>query len=370
VAEVSEERANVQNDMEYLRAIKRQAELGLSTRERRRYSLLRATLAAAENRWESAGFERECSRAIAARQGEIPDDTKKFYVPIEAEVWSLGRRDMTVATAAQGGHLVETENVGFIEMLRNRAVALRMGARELAGLVGNVTIPRQSGAATAVWLANEASTITESNQTLQQVTLTPKTIGGYTEVSRQLMLQSNPSAEAVVSADLGQVVALAVDAAVLNGSGASGQPTGIINTAGVGSVTGTSLAFDDILEFQTDVAGANVSPVRGGYATTPAVASLCIQRVKYTSTASPLWEGSVWDGTMQGFPAMASLQVPTATMLFGDWSQVLVGMWGSLQIDVNPFANFQAGILGIRAIVTVDVALRVPGAFSIATSIT
>jgi HK97 family phage major capsid protein len=157
---------------------------------------------------------------------------------------------------------------------------------------------------------------------------------------------------------------------VLNGSGSTGQPTGIINTAGVGSVTGTSLAFDDILEFQTDVAGANVMPMAGGYATTPAVASLCIQRVKYTSTASPLWEGSVWDGTMQGFPAMSSLQVPTATMLFGDWSQVVVGEWGTLQIDVNPFANFQAAIIGIRAIVTMDVALRYAGAFSIASSIT
>jgi HK97 family phage major capsid protein len=349
--------------------------LGLGARETQEFSLFRAVMAAADKNWTNAGFELECSREIAKRLDKVPDPNT-FFVPWDIMQRSVQvprqylKRDMTVGTAAQGGYLVETENVGFIEMLRNRAVAYRMGARRLSGLVGNVTIPRQSGAATAVWLANEASTITESNQTLQQVALTPKTVGAYTEVSRQLMLQSNPSAEGIVTADLAVTTALAVDTGVLNGSGASGQPTGIINTAGVGSVTGTSLAFDDILEFQTDVAGANVMPMAGGYATTPAVASLCIQRVKYTSTASPLWEGSVWDGTMQGFPAMSSLQVPTATMLFGDWSQVVVGEWGTLQIDVNPFANFQAAIIGIRAIVTMDVALRYAGAFSIASSIT
>jgi HK97 family phage major capsid protein len=219
-------------------------------------------------------------------------------------------------------------------------------------------------------LANEAATITESQQTFVQLSLTPKSVGAYTEISRQLLLQSSPGAEGIVSNDLSRVVALAADLAVINGSGASGQPTGIINTAGIGSVTGTTLGYPGILEFQTDVAGSNVTPASGGYVTTPAVAALMMQRVKFTNTASPLWEGNVWDGSMSGFNAMSSNQMPAANMLFGDWAEVVVGEWGVLEIEVNPYANFQAGIVGVRAIYSLDVAVQRPFAFALATTIT
>jgi hypothetical protein len=97
---------------------------------------------------------------------------------------------------------------------------------------------------------------------------------------------------------------------------------------------------------------------------------LQMTRVKFATTASPLWEGNVWDGTMAGFPAMSSNQVPTATEIFGDWNEVVVGEWGVLEIEVNPYANFQAGIIGVRALYSLDVGVRRAFAFSVATSIT
>jgi HK97 family phage major capsid protein len=350
-------------------------DLGLSPREVRQFSLFRAVQAAADKNWTQAGFELECTREIAKRLQKMADPNTFFIPydvmtrPVEVPVSRLSR-DLTAASAGAGGYLVDTVNVGFIDILRNRSVAYRMGARRLPGLQGNVTIPRQSGAATAVWLANEASTITESAQTFQQVALSPKSVGAYTEISRQLLLQSSPGAEGLVTADLAAVTATAVDSGVISGSGGSGQPQGIIGTSGVGSVTGTSLAYAGVLEFQTDVAAANVMPAAGGYVTTPAVAALMMQRARFSNTDTPLWAGNVWDGTMAGFQAMSSLQLPTANMLFGDWSQVIVGEWGVLQVDVNPYANFQAGIIGIRAITSIDVALRYGAAFSLATSIT
>jgi HK97 family phage major capsid protein len=363
----------------------------MSRREVEGYSLFRAINAVADKNWNKAPLELEAHKAIADKLNRIPDPNR-FFVPMEIQerqvsfqdphareyamqrmamhMPGLSQRDLLVATGSAGGFLVQTDNVGFIEMLRNVSVAFRMGSRRLSGLQGNVMVPRQTGAATAVWLANEASTITESQQVFSQLALSPKNVGAYTEISRQLTLQSSPDAESIVTADLAAVVALAVDLAVIAGSGAAGQPTGIITTAGIGGVTGTAIAFAGILEFQTDVAGANVAPVRGGYVTTPAVAALLIQRVKYASTASPLWEGSVWEGNVQGFPALSSLQIPTANILFGDWDKVIVAEWGVLEIEVNPYANFQAAILGVRAIYTVDVGLRIPAAFSLATTVT
>lgn len=346
--------------------------LGLSAPETRRFSMLKAVQAAFDNNWTNAGFELECSRAIAARLNVVPDP-KKFYVPLEVQQRGLPvqRRDLTAASASGGGYLVGTDNMSFIELMRNRSVVYNMGATRMGGLTGNVTIPKQTGSATAVWLANEASTATESAQTFGQLALTPKTVGAYSEISRQLMLQSSPDAEALVQSDLATVCALAIDVGALRGSGSGGEPSGIVGTSGIGSVTGTSLAAAGILEFQSDVAGGNLLSASCGYVTTPAVAALLMARPELPSTGTTrLWQGSMLEGSMFGMRAMASNQMSSATMLFGDFSKVVIGEWGVLQVEVNPYANFQAGIVGVRALVTIDVGVRYGGAFSYASSIT
>ena len=341
------------------------AKLGLTQAETRRFSLMNAVRACADKNWSQAGFELECSREISKRVGRM-QDPNKFFVPVEIQ-----QRDLTVASGSGGGYLVETANSSFIEVLRNRSVAMRMGARRLTGLVGSVTVPKQTAAATAYWLASESTQITESAQTFGQMALSPKSVGAYTEISRQLLLQSSPSAESIVTNDLAKLTAIAVDLGVISGSGGSGQPQGIVGTSGIGSVSGTSLAAAGILEFQSDVAAANVTPVRGGYVTTPAVAALLMARPELPTTGTTrMWTGSLWDGNMLGFPAMSSAQMATATMLFGDWDSVIIAEWGVLEVEVNPYANFQAGIIGVRAITTVDVGLRYPAAFSYASTIT
>lgn len=343
------------------------ADIGMSQNEVKRYSVLRAIRALTDKDWTQAGFERECHQAILKRSGMGEAPNNGFFVPFEVQ-----KRDMTAGTANAGGVLVATDNLAssFIDLLRNRAVVAQLGATMLSGLVGNVTIPRQTAGGTAYWLANEATAITESQQTLGQLSLTPRNVGAYTEISRQLMMQSAPAADNLVMNDLSKVLALAIDLAALEGSGASGQPTGISNTAGIGSVTGTSLAYAGILEFQTDVAGANALTPNSAYVTTPTVAALLAARQRFASTDTPLWQGNVLDGTMSGFRAMSTLQVTAASMVFGDFSQVVIADWGMLELALNPYANFTAAITGVRAIQSVDVGIRYAGAFSRATSIT
>ena len=343
------------------------AEVGLTGGEKQRYSVLRALRALVDKDWTNAGFERECHQAILKRAGIAEAPNNGFYVPYEIQ-----QRDLTATTGNAGGYVVATDNLAgsFIDLLRNRAVVAQLGATMMTGLVGNVTIPKQTAAATAYWLTNEATAITESQMTLGQLALSPKNVGAYTELSRQLMLQSSPAADALVMNDLARVLALAIDLAALEGSGASGQPTGISQTAGIGSVTGTSIDYAKVLEFQTDVAGGNALAANCAYVTTPAVASLLKQRVAFSSTASPLWEGGILDGNLQGFRAVATNSVTAASMVFGDFSQVVIGEWGMLELALNPYANFAAAISGIRAIQTVDIGIRQAGAFSRATSIT
>jgi HK97 family phage major capsid protein len=259
----------------------------------------------------------------------------------------------------------------FIDILRARSRAAQLGMTMLTGLVGNVAIPKLTGPSTAYWLTNEATAITESNATFGQLALAPKTLGAYTELSRLLMLQSTPAAEALVMNDFAKVMALAIDLAVFEGSGASGQPTGISNTGSIGSVVGTSIDLAKCIEFQTDLATGNALADNCAYITTPAVAGLLKGRARIASTDSlTLWSGSVLEGQIEGFKATTSTQLTAASMIFGDFSQVVLAEWGMLEIALNPYAQFSTAISGIRAIQTVDVGVRQAAAFSRATSIT
>lgn len=342
------------------------AMLDMSPKEIARYSLFRALNAARENDWSEAGLEleahKELSKRFLTKQGK-----RSFFVPMDIQ-----KRDLSAVTASAGGRLVATESMSFIDILRARSVAMRMGATNLTNLVGNVTVPTQTGAATAAWLANETTAASETDQTFGQMALSPKNVAAYTEISRQLMMQSSPSAEIIVMNDLASVVALAVDNASINGTGASGQPLGIVGTAGIGAVTGTTLAYSGVVEFQTDVLAANalVNPASTGYVATPAVAALLSGRSRFTNTDTPLWEGSLMDGAVAGFRAMSSTQIAAGRMLFGDFSQLVIAEWGALEIEVNPYANFAAGITGVRAFYTVDVGVRYAGSFSYSTAIT
>lgn len=355
------------------------ARIGLNRDEASRFSIMRAIHAAVEKDWKLASYELECSRAVAQQLGRVNEPTK-FFVPFEVlqrqnEVPDqlralLARRDLNTALPSAGGYLVNTDTMDFIEILRNRSVAFTMGVRRLTGLKGNVTIPKQTGSATPAWLTTETSALPESQQSFGQIALTPKTVGAYTEISRQLMMQSTPAAEGIVTDDLAKTVALAADSAVIAGTGTNGQPLGITQTTGIGTVSGGTIAYAGVIEFQTDVANSNVNPQRGGYVTTPTVAGLLMQRARFANTDTPLWNGNVWNGSVAGFPAMSSNQMAAGSMLFGDWQETVVGEWGVLEVEVNPYANFQAGIIGVRAMYSLDVGVRRPFAYSYATSIT
>lgn len=339
------------------------ASIGMENKEIRRYSLMKAIRASATGDWSQATLEHEASKEVAKRTNRDGRTANSFFLPYEVQ-----QRDATVGGTGQ--YLVATNNQSFIELLRNRMVAYQMGATRLSGLVGNVTIPKQTVGATAYWLSTETTSITEGNQTFAQLALTPRTVGAYTQISRLLQLQSSPDAESLILADLAKQVAIAADLATLYGTGTE-QPTGITQTASIGTLaSGTSFDMADILEFQTDVAGNNALNASFGYVTTPAIAALCLTRPTFTSSAKALWEGSVLDGMMAGFKAMASNQMTAATMLAGSWDTCVIGEWGVLELAVNPNDNFAQGLTGLRAMFTMDVGVKYAGAWSYGTSLT
>jgi HK97 family phage major capsid protein len=332
------------------------AEIGLSDRETAKFSIVRAIQAMSTGNWKEAGFEQEVSRAVAKKLGRDPQG---IYIPYEAL-----KRDLTVGTATAGGHTVATDLAAdsFIEMLRNRMAVMAMGARSLTGLVGNVAIPRQTSGATSYWVA-ESGAPTEGAQAFDQVSLTPKTVGAFTDISRKLLLQSSIDVESFVRTDLAASLALAIDLAALNGSGASNQPTGIINTSGVGAVDLTSgISWADVVELESDVGAANADVGSLGYMTTAALRGTMKTTLKSAGVSGYLWEG---DNTINGYKAMVSNQVPAGKIVYGNWNDLIVGMWGALDITTDIYTGSTSGTVRVVALQDVDVAVRHAASFSV-----
>lgn len=344
------------------------AMIGMDRKEVRQYSVMRALRAALSKDWSKAGLELAAHKAVLERSGVQPRNGSSFFVPMDVQVRSHGMvRDMTAAGASGSQYLVSTQNQpgSFIDLLRNDSVVLALGATRLTGLTGNITIPRMTAGGTAYWLGDENTAITESQATIGQVSLSPKNVAGLTEISHQLMQQSDPSVEAMVMNDLAAVIALAVDVACLRGSGNSGQPQGIVGTSGVGSFdTDATNTYSDVLDAQVDVAAANALRPGCAYVADPASAALLLARSRFANTDTPVWDGNLLAGTMAGFPARATNQMSANTMLFGWWPSIIVAEWGMLELAVNPYSDFTRGLSQIRAWYTMDTAMRYPAAFS------
>lgn len=343
------------------------AQIGMTTRDVQRYSLVRAIRAAMSNDWRGAELEREASAATAQRLGREPNGS--FFVPAD---W-LESRDLTVGTNSAGGYTVSTDLLAqnFIDLLRNRMALRQAGATMLTGLVGNIAIPRQTGGATAYWVA-ENSAPTESAQAFDQVTMTPHTVGAFTDISRRLLNQSSIDVEMLVRTDLATVLALAIDLAGLHGTGSSNQPTGLAATSGIGSVAGgtngAAPTLANIIALETAVAVANADIGRLAYVTNAKVRG----KLKGTAKESGTNAQMIWaDGAtpLNGYGAVVSNQVSSAltkgtssgvcsAIFFGNWADLFIGMWGGLDILVDPYTGSTAGTVRVVALQDVDVAVR------------
>jgi HK97 family phage major capsid protein/HK97 family phage prohead protease len=229
----------------------------MSDSEKARYSMLRAVNAAISGNWKAAGFELEVSNDIGKRMGK---DTKGFFMP--TNIPFAQRAQYASGASATGGALVATNLMAgsFIEVLRNKARVLQLGATVLSGLTGNVVIPRQNGASSTYWVA-ETGAVTESEATFDQVALSFKSIGTKSAVTRSMLMQGTPDVEMIARADLIAQLALGIDLAALSGLGSSNQPLGIANTPNIGSVVGgtngAQITIDHMIALETQIAMAN-----------------------------------------------------------------------------------------------------------------
>lgn len=385
---------------EVLRRNNGQASLGagtnpdMSEREKAKYSMLRAIRAATAERmneanpWKEAGLEREVSQDIAKRTGK---SSGGLFIPTNLAFASRAA-DYSFGTGAGlsptsgGSNLVATNLLtgSFIDLLRNKARVLGLGGQILSGLVGNVDIPRQKAAGQVYWVG-ENQTLTQTGAQFDKVSLSPKHIGALSVISRNMLQQTTPDVEMLARADLLATIALGIDAAALYGSGSGYQPLGVANQAGIGSVVGgtngAAITLDNLIDLETSVASQNADADNMAYLTNARVVG-ALKKLKsstgqYLWTNSPIGQRSATPGEINGYSvartnqARSALTKGTGTNLseifFGDWSQLLVGEWGVIEILPNPYAAgvYEAGGIELRVLQTVDIGVRHAQSFAV-----
>lgn len=337
-------------------------EIGMEAKEIRRFSLINAIRAMANptdiNAQRAAQFEFEAS---AEAQRKLGRETRGLMIPGDVlRQWS--QRDIN--TTDDAALIAEDLRTGdFIDVLRNSSSVMAAGARMLSGLQGDVVIPKKTAASTANWIASEGTAATESEPTLGSVTMSMKTVGATTDVTRNMMHQSSMDIETLIRDDLTQSIASAIDLGALAGSGSSGQPTGIKNTSGINAPTAFAAAnptFAEVVAMETAVAEDNAL---GGSLAYILPAGM-YGALKTTAVDSGSGRFVADGGLMNGYNAIVSNQATAGDLYFGDFSQLLVGMYGGLELIVDPYSSSKSGGVSITALQSCDVAVRHAVAFA------
>ena len=334
------------------------AEIGMSDKEKRDFSFIRAINALAhpnsQEAQRAAAFEMEVSRAAQQKSGK---EARGILIP--ADVLGYGRRDLTVGSASGGGDLVATDLMSdsFIDLLRKALVLQTAGATVMTGLQGMVALPRQSGGATVYHVA-ESSSITESQLTVDQVTMQPRTIGALTDYSRRLLLQSSIDIENLVRRDLAQQIAIEVENQAINGTGSASYPLGFLNVTGINTESGYT-TFADYVNAEAALSTDNALLGSLGYLMNSALRGTLKTTEKSASgtTANFVYEA---DNTINGYPAYVSNSMPNNTAVFANFSDILIGFWSGLDIMVDPYTGSASGTVRVVAMQDYDVAIRHP----------
>lgn len=341
---------------------------GLAKRDLRKYSYARA-IQQVVDKGESGNFdglEGEIHRELVKG---LPADSPRhggIMVPMR-----LGARTMDTLTAGKGTETVFDQPGELIEYLRNAAYVIAMGARTLTGLKGPVPFPRMEGDATVHWVSeNPGTDVPDSDLAFGQVVLSPKTMMGNVPFSRQLLSQSTLDIEGIVRESLGAAHGLAIDRAALHGTGVSGQPMGIYNTADVQTLAiGGAPAYAKLVEMLGKVGDKNAVMGALGWLTTPILAAKMMATLEFSAAgARPIWTGPLDNGQVAGYRARATNQVSKTLgaggnehgLVFGNWATVLIGLWSSMELVVDPYSKKKQALIEVTSYQQGDVALRHP----------
>ena len=346
-------------------------------RVKKSYSFLRAANLIANNK-SLDGLELEMHQE-AEREFKQAGISASGNLYIPKMIVKNEKRDMTAGTSTAGGNTIPTILGDLIPFLDPRLAVIQAGATLLTGLTGNLDFPRNDAAATATW-ETENSANDETSPTFDKISMSPNRLGAFTDISKQLLVQSSVDIENFVRNRLSEAVNRALDYALINGDNSAQPFYGILNTAGIGSVAigtdGGPLTYKHIIDLETELATDNADFGTLAYLTTPGVRGFLKNTEKASGTAQFVWsdgappvgQQGIRTDLLNGYRAYVSTQVPSNltkgggtglhSVIFGNFAELLIGQWAGLDVVVDPYSSSKNALVTIVVNSWWDAAVR------------
>ena len=314
-----------------------------------------------------SGFEQEMAEEAKREAGQIGISLKGFGIPSVVLSNKRAAAGQNVTTPADGGYLVQEEGLVYVEALRAKLFLTSVGATFLTGLRGDLPLVK-GGQFTAEWLLENGAITSTGKVAFSKHTMKPKRVVMSGAYSNQLFLQSSIDIDNYIINELAKTHAQALNTAAINGSGTGGEPTGILNTAGIGSVVGgengAKLDWGKIVDLETAIATENADLGNLAYLSNAKVSGFLKKTEKSTNTAKYLLEGKL----LNDYNFIKTNLVPSniakgsgkglSALIFGNFADLVIGQWGGLDFIIDPYSLKKSGDIEIVASAFHDIALR------------
>ena len=263
-----------------------------------------------------------------------------------------------ITVTAEGEDVVATEIYDILEPLRAKNVLVAAGAKFITGLVGDVQVPSMS-ASNVTW-EGETASAKDGGQTFTAVKLSPKRLTVYVDIAKQFLVQNSKSVEALIRMDIINAINSKLEATILGSAqGTTTQPAGIFN--GVSKTTIAS--FKDVCDLEAKIEDANVIGECKYVMSNKAKAALR-NMAKSAKSTELVMEGGAIDGT----EVLNTSNVEEQNVVYGDFSNLAIGQWGSIDLLVDPYTKAADGQVRLVVNAFFDAKVLRNGAFAYGTT--
>lgn len=300
-------------------------DLDLDGKDKKRYSIWNLVRARAEGKPELAAHEMAVSNEIAKRMGVQPRGAYIEYGHLKRAITiGTGTADKLVA--------VELRSENFLDLLYNKMVfGKALNVKMINGLVGDLDFPRKTSSSTGYYIGEmEAANESDINFGLQR--MSPKTVSAKVIYSRQTSLQATPEMEGLVLEDVVNAIRLRADLSYIQGLGGD-EILGLLNIDGVQLHDGSNFSYDTAVDMEAKLENANIDMDAAKWLTTPLGKALLRKRKIEAGQTDKLWEKD----RMLDRVGFATKQIPADNLILVEASDIIVGTWGVLDIQINRF---------------------------------
>lgn len=325
--------------------------ININTMKEQRFSLLKAIRNVAENRQLDNVTAAVCNEGMKEMRAAGLNTVGQIYIP------TMETR-AAVSVASEGVDVVATDLYDIIEPLRAKNVLVQAGAKFYTGLTNNAQIPVMTGS-NVNW-AGETAAATDGNVLFNNVTLTPKRLTAYVDISKMLLAQDSVGVENAIRQDLINAINSKLESTILGkGAKSATTPAGIFNGKTPTKVTD----FEGLVGLEAKVEEANVL---GGvsYIASPSARASFRNMMKGSRGTAQL---AYVDGALDGTPVFSTSNVESKTFVVGDFSNLAIGSWGGLDIVVDNYTQAVNGMIRLVVNAYFDAALIRPEAFQFGT---